>query len=668
MHTPDADPLNAPDAAPRRRRVLVAYSIPSTYVQTTRDYLLALKDNSRFDVDFVHATFGALIDADFDAYDAVFNNYCVRHCFTQMPSPDYAEKLKRYRGVKVMAVQDEYNLTETLRKAIEEIGFDVVLTCVPQNQLDYVYPRERFPNTRFETVFTGYAPSEWTRALPYPRMADRPIALGYRGRDIGGQYGRLGYEKYEIGRRMKEICAAAGVAHDIAVDEDSRIYGEAWFDFIGSCRAMLGSESGSNIFDFDGEIERRFHEMTAKAGGVRPSYDEFRPFVEKRENEIDMGQISPRVFECAAMRTAMVLFRGRYSDALEPDLHYIALEKDFSNAAEVLARLEDIPALEAMTQRAYDHLIGSGRFGYRAFVARIDDLIEDAARARGVEAKASPPPTPAPGLRRWPTVAPTGRPLPAAAYYLGDLVAAIDAAGLEPNSRLFHEISAVQDILDPQAAAAVDRCKAATQRFERWSRLARPDVTADEIAAVPLAEAQNAVSEVWGAIAELGAIGVELAHGGLARHERGARVVSSSPFFPAPNDPAGLLGDDFDYAAALEGPPPHWFEIDLGAARMTQGAIGVFYDRAHRAVDFRISILPPNSRSWRVVAEARDSDLQIFARRWPPAPTRRIKFEALAFGGQPRLLMRRFSVLEAPGEPPPATLWSRIRGRLRARA
>jgi len=51
----------------------------------------------------------------------------------------------------------------------------------------------------------------------------------------------------------------------------------------------------------------------------------------EREKEISMGQISPRVFECALMRTPMVLFRGRYSDAIAPDEHYISLEKDFSN-------------------------------------------------------------------------------------------------------------------------------------------------------------------------------------------------------------------------------------------------------------------------------------------------------------------------------------------------
>ena len=154
---------------------------------------------------------------------------------------------------------------------------------------------------------------------------------------------------------------ARGIPNDIAMDEESRIYGPAWFDFIGNCRAMLGSESGSNVFDFDGTIAATYNKMTEANGGRAPSYEEFRPFVEKRDNEISMGQISPRVFECALMRTPMILFRGRYSDALNPDEHYIPLEKDFSNIDTVLEKLNDIAALESMTERAYRHLIGSGQ-------------------------------------------------------------------------------------------------------------------------------------------------------------------------------------------------------------------------------------------------------------------------------------------------------------------
>lgn len=362
---------------PCQPRILVAYSMTGTHVQTTREYLESLERYSGCEVEYVHITNNAEITADFDRYDAVFHSYCGRLAVDGYVSESYREKMRRFRGVKIAAIQDEYERTNTVKAAIRDLGFDVALTLVRQDLIDYVYPRAEFPDTEFVTVLTGYVDDDTITRLPPPKpLSERPIFLGYRGRDLGARLGRLSYEKIQVGRGMKEICDARGIATDIAWDEDSRIYGAAWTAFIGNCRAMLGSESASHVFDFDGSIAAAYEAMTAANGGRPPTFDEFRHITEPRENEIDNAMISPRVFECAMMRTPMVLFRGGYSGCIVPDEHYIALEKDFSNAYDVLARLEDLPALEAMTERAYRHLIASGKFSYRNFAAGIRSMID----------------------------------------------------------------------------------------------------------------------------------------------------------------------------------------------------------------------------------------------------------------------------------------------------
>lgn len=368
------------------RKLLIAYSNTSTHVRTTLDYVTALRDYSGYDTSFLHVTHDAYITLDFDVagYDVIFHNYCSRFCFDGYVSQSYCAALKRFTGLKVLAIQDEYDHTDKLKAAIIEHGFQLVLTCVPQESLEFVYPAGQFPGVRFITVYTGYVPEGFADACGAGiALKDRPITVGYRGRDIGGRYGRLGFDKFEIGRKMKEICDAKGVNNDIGMDEQSRIYGTAWFDFVGRCRSMLGSESGSNVFDFDGTVQAKYTQMTKQLGQV-PNYAEFSPYIADRENQIQMGQISPRVFECAVMRTPMVLFKGRYSDAIQPDLHYIPLAPDFSNVDEVLARLRDIPALEAMSERTYDHLVASGNFSYRAYIARLKGEFERliVARAR----------------------------------------------------------------------------------------------------------------------------------------------------------------------------------------------------------------------------------------------------------------------------------------------
>src|SRR5262245_24722967 len=79
-------------------------------------------------------------------------------------------------------------------------------------------------------------------------------------------------------------------------------------------------ESGSNAFDFDGRLDEAIKAFTA-SHGRRPTYQEFKDALDPLEAKFDVGQISPRVFECAMMMTPMILFRGRYSHAIQTDVH-----------------------------------------------------------------------------------------------------------------------------------------------------------------------------------------------------------------------------------------------------------------------------------------------------------------------------------------------------------
>jgi hypothetical protein len=83
-----------------------------------------------------------------------------------------------------------------------------------------------------------------------------------------------------------------------------------------------------------------------------------------------------RIFEAIALRTALILFEGTYSGVVVPNLHYIPLKKDLSNFDEVLKQLADDEYLERLTQRAWDDIVGSGRYSYRAFIEMVDATID----------------------------------------------------------------------------------------------------------------------------------------------------------------------------------------------------------------------------------------------------------------------------------------------------
>ena len=175
-----------------------------------------------------------------------------------------------------------------------------------------------------------------------------------------------------------------GLRCDIDWREGARIYGQSWTEFMSSGRATLGSESGASITDFDGSIERSVRAYQQQHPDA--TYDDVhRDVLAPYEGNVMMNVISPRVFEAIALRTALVLFPGEYAGVLEPERHYIPLQKDFSNFGEVVERLRDMAALERMTGVAFDEIIGSERYSIARFVERFDRALDEhgAPRTRG---------------------------------------------------------------------------------------------------------------------------------------------------------------------------------------------------------------------------------------------------------------------------------------------
>ena len=359
----------------RPLQVLVLYGSNATFTSTVLEHLRGYARHSRHRIVFCSiAPFSEQRFPDLEGFDAVVLHYSFFPGLAWSVPPGLERRIARFRGRKILYLQDEYDHTEAARQWMERFGIDCLYTCVPLDQVARVYPPQRFPRTEFRGTLTGYVPEE-VPAVALAPLAERPIAVGYRGRELHPRYGDLAREKYLIGVRMLELCEARGVAADIGWTEDRRIYGDAWYAFLASCQATLGTESGSNVFDEDGALRARIDADLRAEPGL--SYEEIhRRHLEGIEDRIRMNQISPRMFEAIRTRTALILFEGAYSGILSAYKHYIPLRKDFANADEVFRRLEDLPALEAMTARAHAEVVASGRYSYRAFVAEFDDYLD----------------------------------------------------------------------------------------------------------------------------------------------------------------------------------------------------------------------------------------------------------------------------------------------------
>jgi hypothetical protein len=309
---------------------------------------------------------------DLGEFDAVAIHYSVFVSLDEYLAPAFREALRRYPGLKLQFIQDDYRRVDERAAAARDLGIRVLFTLYPEADIPRVWA-ERLPGVTVVSTLAGYVPDNLV-GHEVPALRHRAIDVGYRGREMPWSLGRAAVDKVRIGEEFQRRSPAYGLRCDIRWDEDSRLYGGAWERFLAGCRAVLGTESGATITDFDGSVERGVHaylELHPGAGFEEVS----REILALHEGNLPLLVISARMFEAAVLRTPMVLFPGRYSGILEPERHYIPLAEDFSNMDEVAARLRDHAGLSALAERTHREIVESGRYSHRVMVREFDDLV-----------------------------------------------------------------------------------------------------------------------------------------------------------------------------------------------------------------------------------------------------------------------------------------------------
>jgi len=281
---------------------------------------------------------------------------------------------------KIAFFQDEMHNCNQRFYLINTLGIDFIYTLFERRFFVDTYYKFTTAKQIVPTL-AGYVSDEleklsviWNR----PR-SERSIDVGYRARPLPFYMGKGAQEKTDIGRLFLELCRASNMVLDIRTDESDRIYGEAWWQFISDCKFMLGVESGTSVVDLDGSLEDavcKFLKENPNATFDLVHSELLAPF----DEVINYRMVSPRIFECAAMRTCMILFRGTYQGILIPDRHYIPLDKDFSNINEVLSKMNDDDYTDGLTTTAYQDLIISGNYSYKSFIDEFDSIVANASR------------------------------------------------------------------------------------------------------------------------------------------------------------------------------------------------------------------------------------------------------------------------------------------------
>lgn len=370
-------PVSLPSAARRSTEgIVLVYHHAPPYAATVMEHVHAFRDHSKFPVWEVNVDYGFPEVLDGLSPTVLLLHYSLFGASSYQIPPRFLDWMRtvdaRYR---VAFFQDEHESCPQRFAFIDDYRIDCVYTLLDPPQFDVVYGRHTH-GPRLVHTLTGYVSDDLVRLAAERTLPDdeRSIDVGYRARSLAYYLGRGSQEKRDIGLEFLARAQGIGLRLDIAVDEDSRLYGDAWTRFLASSRAFIGVEAGVSIFDLTGEVHAGYDRLLAEDPAM--TFEEMSARLLARfEDNVPYRTISPRHFEAAAFRVLQILFEGEYSGVLEPMVHYVPLRKDFSNFDDVIAIFRDPAARRAITDRAYADLIESGRYSYAAFIRSFDEVL-----------------------------------------------------------------------------------------------------------------------------------------------------------------------------------------------------------------------------------------------------------------------------------------------------
>ena len=316
---------------------------------------------------------------DFNEFDVIVVHWSLSLIHDAYLHTRYRDKLTRFQGLKVQYIQDDYRWVDRMTAEQRRIGINVLFTLVNPEHFDKIWT-PRLPGVRLVSTLPGYVPQELLNRAFKP-MAERDLDIVYRGREVPWWLGRLGQDKVLVGRGVKARAERAGFKVNIAWTEGDRIYGDRWIEFLSNSRTTIGCEGGASITDFDGSIEEAVLRYVRMHPGA--SFDEVHAAIlEPYEGNVPMNVMTPRLFEAAALRTALVLFPGQYSGVLEPWRHYIPLERDFSNFDSVASLIRDGHFLTELTERTYVEVARSPTSSLKGMVEVFDRVLDEEGKRR----------------------------------------------------------------------------------------------------------------------------------------------------------------------------------------------------------------------------------------------------------------------------------------------
>jgi hypothetical protein len=346
-------------------RILLISRVPQNNATTIEDHVKAIVELSSYEVTNMDVN-DPNLKIEILKTDCILLHYSIiAYPYRGDHIVNSALRLQIRRAGKPVLhmVQDEQrNVLERFRY-FEALGVSHVFSVAKQEVFNLMYP-VNLRSFTVSTILTGYMPMNLT-GYKHSEWEYRSIDIGYRARRLPEWYGQLGFTKSNISDRLNQIQKNQSMVINASCEEDDRLYGQEWIDFLCDSKVAVGTESGSSTIDMDG---RYLEEWQAKSD--IGSHKKIEPIA------ANYAAISPRIFEYAAAKCLIALTPGEYSGVLSPGVHYFELQPDLSNFEDLVTLMNNTEERTLMIERSHRDLILSRSFGYEQMVREIDTQLD----------------------------------------------------------------------------------------------------------------------------------------------------------------------------------------------------------------------------------------------------------------------------------------------------
>jgi hypothetical protein len=266
--------------------------------------------------------------------------------------------LRFARGIKIFFVGNEYKLMPEKLALLDELRIDFACSQLPQASVEWLYS----PCLNVRAVSLAHA-LDSARYQPKIETARRPLDIGVRAFEYPWYLGDR--ERAELIEYFLKAPRLRNFRTDISMDPSLRFAGEEWAEFLNRCRATISTEAGATFLQRDDRLRNAVNAYQNSYPHAR--YEEVfeRFFKDGVPDSVSGKCLSSRHMEAIGTRTAQIMFPGLFNGILKPDLHYIALKRDYSNLESVLDRLEDISYLEKMTAETLEYCLAEHQLKHR---------------------------------------------------------------------------------------------------------------------------------------------------------------------------------------------------------------------------------------------------------------------------------------------------------------